>query len=343
MTSPSFARRLRHHAGALVHDWPRFLRAMAAGRGGWVRFHNRDERLTIDPGSGGAWCEWRFSSDLHLCKLSPLASRALLRRALRDRPIAFAADRATSDAPRVSYVIGHRGEDRLPLLLATLATIAAQRDAAIECIVVEQSARALLPPHLPSWVRHLHTPVASDDAPYNRSAALNAGAEAARGSLLVLHDNDLLLPADHARAIVALHDAGWEMIDAKRFVFYFDRHATEIVTSERRIPFERSSEKVSQNFLAGGSIAADREAYFAIGGFDEAFVGWGGEDNDFWERASTRRAWAFGFLPIVHLWHAPQREKVGSVAEGVKRYHARTNIPAAERIAELLARRKRSG
>jgi len=333
-------RRLRHHAGALIHDWPRFLRAMRT-RNGWTRFRNRNERVTIDEATGGARCEWRFSSDLHLCTIAPAAARMLFRHALEERPMAFARDRATTGDPRVSYIIGHRGESRLPQLLATIATIAAQRDVAIECIVVEQSARAILPRHLPSWIRHIHTPIASDELPYNRSWAFNVGANAARAPLLVLHDNDLLVPVDHARELVALHARGLEMIEIKRFVFYFTQQATEIVTAEWHIPFDLASEKVSQNFLAGGSVAADRDAYFDIGGFDESFVGWGGEDNDFWERASTRRTWAFGYLPIVHLWHPPQAEKIaGGLTEGQKRFYARTDIPAEERIAILRKRRQ---
>ncbi len=65
-----------------------------------------------------------------------------------------------------------------------------------------------------------------------------------------------------------------------------------------------------QNAEAGGSIALSRDAFHAIGGYDESFVGWGGEDNEFWERAQTRRVWPYGYLPFVHLWHAPQPEKL---------------------------------
>jgi hypothetical protein len=315
---------VRAHAGALVYDWPRFLRSMLAGRGGWTRFRNRNERLTIDPATGGVRCEWQFSSDLHLCNISPLAARMLMRRALKDWPIASAQQPSVSGKPRVSFVIGHRGESRVPQLLATIATIAAQRHVPIECIVVEQSARAILPAHLPSWVRYIHTPIESDDLPYNRSHAFNVGAEAARAPLLVLHDNDLLVPVDYAREIAARHDEGWEMIEVKRLIFYLGKAATA------------TPERVSQNFLGGGSVVADRKAYFDIGGFDESYAGWGGEDNDFWERAATRRCWTFGYLPLIHLWHPPQREKTeGGLTEGQKRYYERAKIPPEERIAAL--------
>src|SRR5689334_12546650 len=126
---------IRHRAGALVYDWPRFALAMASRRG-WRRFRNRSDEVSIDRATGGVRCEWRFTRDLHISNVFPSTGRALLRRSLREWPIEFADERVTSGEPRVTFVIGHRGEARLPLLLATIATIAAQ-SIPIECIVVE--------------------------------------------------------------------------------------------------------------------------------------------------------------------------------------------------------------
>ena len=308
---------LRHKLGALVYDWPRFLGALR-GRSRWVRMRNRNERITLDPNGRGVRCEWEFGSDLHIANIYPFTARWLMNRALSEWPIEERDEPCTAGEPRVSFVIGHRGSERVPLLLKTLRTIAAQ-DVAVECVVVEQSARPQL--QLPSWVRTIHTPIDSDALPYNRAAAFNAGARAASASVLVLHDNDTLVPAAYAREAIARIERGAEIADIKRFIFYLDEHgAPEVVT---------------QN-LHGGSIVAAREAYFAIGGFDESFVGWGGEDNDFWERAQTRRVDAFGSLPLVHLWHAPQKEKAMSEATGGRRrYLEMREVPVAERIARL--------
>lgn len=327
---------LRHQAGALVYDWPRFVRCML-GRGRWTRFRNRGERLTVDPGSGGARCEWQFTTDLHLCNISPLAQHLLLARVLHDWPIAFAGSpTAAPGNPRVTFVIGHRGESRLPLLQATLASIAAQREVAIECIVVEQSARPELPGRIPSWVRTIHTPIASDDLPYNRSWAFNVGAKASTAPLLVMHDNDFLVPADYARELVTRHEEGWEVIDLKRVMIYLQQRSSEETMRTHRVRPGAAVERFVQNLNAGGSLAVDRTTYFEIGGFDEGFIGWGGEDNEFWERAQTRRCWSFAYLPLVHLWHASQPEKAADqLSEAQKRYHERTRIQPEERIATL--------
>ncbi|MEA2464085.1 MAG: hypothetical protein QOJ98_1832 [Acidobacteriota bacterium] len=308
---------LRHRLGALVYDWPRFLRHIG---GNWARIRNRDETLAVD--ARGARCDWLYTSELHVAKVYPLAGRMLMRRAFRDWPIALRDEPLSASAtPDVSFIIGHRGLARLPNLLSTLRSIAGQRDVAIECIVVEQSTEREVEQALPPWVRYLHTPVAAD-LDYCRSATFNVAARIARGSLLIAHDNDMLVPERYAAEIHARAAQGAQFIDPKRFIFYLDER-------ERLI-------QVIQN-LKGGSIAATKEAYFAIGGFDEDFVGWGGEDLEFWERARAYgQVYEYGWLPLLHRWHAPQPGKLQQESAPAQlRYHEVKVIPAAERIARL--------
>jgi hypothetical protein len=73
---------------------------------------------------------------------------------------------------------------------------------------------------------------------------------------------------------------------------------------------------------------------------DESFVGWGGEDNEFWERASLRRVWHWGEMPLVHLWHPAQLGKHRAGSATLQRYEALSAIPPAARIQALLARER---
>jgi hypothetical protein len=327
---------LRQFLGAILYDGLRFERRV---RGRWELIHNRNEAITVDESGQAVRCEWQWTSPVDYCRFVPGAGVRLLRAALRRWPIRFADAPTPAPEPQVTFLIGHRGMSRLPQLLLTLRSIAGQRDARIECIVVEQSHRREIESALPSWVRYIHQSVCESD-PYNRAATFNAGALVAEGTILVLHDNDMLVPDRYAAELTAHAEQGWEAIDLKRFIFYLTEEETRRVIAGQRLTLTERSESVIQN-LHGGSVAITRDGYAAIGGLDEDFVGWGGEDNDFWERAETLRATRFGYLPIVHLWHAPQSEKLqANDAPAVKRYYELAGVPAEERIARLKARNR---
>jgi len=331
MTSP-----LRELAGVLIKDLPRYLPALASRGNAYIGLCNRNERIEWSPDRSGVRCLWRWGTDLHAPRHLRWLGLRLARRAHADHPVhCYSSSASTDQAPTVSFIVGHRGESRLPHLLATLASIAGQRDVAFECLVVEQDVVARLPGHLPGWVRHVHAPPPSPDMPYARSWAFNVGVKQARGEILVLHDNDIVVPADYAARIVDRVRRGHDAVNLKRFLFYLDRQHTENYFAGRSGLLDHAAEAITQNLEGGGSVAITREGFDRIGGMDESFIGWGGEDNEFWERAQTLRVWRYADLPSWHLWHGPQPDK-GSRTP-VEKYAALAQLDPRERIATLVA------
>jgi GT2 family glycosyltransferase len=330
---------MRELAGVLLKDVPRYVRRLArCDSRDYLRVCNRNERLEPAPQGEGMRCQWQWASDLHAPRRLPALGSWLMRRALTDHPVRSAtAPMEGHGTPQVSFVIGHRGEERIPLLMATLRSIAAQEGARIECIVVQQEQEPTLATRLPRWVRYVHTPTDQGAQPFSRSEACNAGARHASAPVLVLHDNDMLVPADYAAHVLARVAEGWHVVNLKRFVFYLSEGNTAAWLRGEVDLIAYPPHTVTQNLEGGGSIAITREGFEHIGGMDESFAGWGGEDNEFWERALMLKAWQWASLPLVHLWHPAQAGKHDATAPGVQRYYELAQIDPAVRIERLRA------
>lgn len=331
----SLLRHCRSFLGVVLKDWARYRRALARPDTSYLALCNRYERLTPAPAGAGFKCEWQWTSELVAPKYLPGLGRSLLRRALQDHPIRRCDAPAGAARPDITFVIGHRGTERLPHLLATLESIAGQRGAAIECIVLEQDGEPRIAGQLPGWVRYIRAPAPQPAQGYCRAAAFNAAVPHACSNALILHDNDMLVPQDYAASVLRLLATGFEVANPKRFIFYLSEKHTQQVFGNAAALADSPPAGIVQNLEGGGSVAITRQAYEAIGGFDEAFVGWGGEDVEFWERACTRRVWPYGALPMVHLWHRPQPGKDSPQTATLRLYHEKARTPPLQRV-ELL-------
>ena len=340
-------RSIRERFGVWLKDRWRWERALLSKSHRYLRLCNRREALQPAPHGDGQACLWTYTSRLHAAMVQPELARRLLRRCLQDAPIRRATapqapcpnPQAPCPNPQVSVLIGHRGLQRLPLLLATLESLAAQVDVDLECLVIEQDDVARIAAALPDWVRHIHAPLAEPGAPYNRSHTFNVGASAARAPVLLLHDNDMLVPTGYAARILERISQGYAVVNPKRFIFYLSQAHSQAVL-EDGVGFDAApADTIVQNLEAGGSLAIRADTFAEIGGMDEAFSGWGGEDNEFWDRCTTRPSWIWGYEPIVHLWHASQPLKEAAANPNLDRARALMALPADERIRRLRQRR----
>lgn len=221
--------RLIEKIGVAVVDVPRFVWAMRPAWMSlrpdypWVYYSNINRPVKWGKSERGVLCGWSGATDLWVSTVFPGLGYRMLKRAFLHWPIRFSAAVVKRAEPiDVSFVIGHRGRERLPLLLATLQSIAAQADACIECLVVEQSVQPEIQESLPDWIRYIHTPLPHPEMPYCRSWALNVGARAARGSVLVLHDGDVSVPMHYAREVSRIAKEGYQVIHLLRFRFDLD-------------------------------------------------------------------------------------------------------------------------
>lgn len=324
----------------MIKDYYRFKSYLSDPGDSYLKITNRLEKVAIGPNQNGYVCLWPYTSRLHAPLVLPRLGQDLLRKCTEQSTFRLECDRRCEESIRISILIGHRGMSRLPLLLATINSVACQKDVQLECIVIEQDSIPRVKEFLPSWVKHIFLHTSDLSGKYNRSAAFNLGASHASGSILVLHDNDMLMPTQYCKSIEDIVDNGYDALNTKRYVFYLSSsHSLKVLADFQELT-KYPPEYIVQNLEAGGSMAITKEAYTMIGGMDEEFVGWGGEDIDLWERCSILNRWIWGFQPLIHLWHPSQPLKNRKNNPNIHRLHQLRNQEIAERITFLKNRRQ---
>lgn len=151
------------------------------------------------------------------------------------------------------------------------------------------------------------------DGAFNRSRAINVAARGAGNwDVAVIADADTWVP------IAQLDEAVWmarrtgKLVAAFSSVVELSQDYTHRLLAGFAGPMDIGTEKVRTDDIATQSsmLVVPRLLWERIGGFDEKFCGWGGDDNAFW-RAATLLVGA----PLrmdgsaFHLWH-PQADYI---------------------------------
>lgn len=213
---------------------------------------------------------------------------------------------------RVSVVVTHF--DQQLELDRTLAALRRQTRPPDEVVVADDGSRCA--PVVPADVRLVRQP---DDG-FRAAAARNLGVAASTGEVVVLLDADTSPEPAFLERMVALPEALPEVLVVGR-----RRHAdlagtapddpVEDVAPPRELPEPAwlseayadsrdllDADGTSHRFVISAVLACSRWWYDEVGGFDETFRSYGGEDWDF-----AHRSWTAGGLvahrPDAVAWH----------------------------------------
>lgn len=162
-----------------------------------------------------------------------------------------------------------------------------------------------------------------DDGPFNRSAAIN-GAAHSMWDVAVIVDADVVVDADQIRAGIRL------AVDTEAMVLPFrqrrsvSRRGTEQILHGAGGSWTRWVEE-TQAWNVSTCVIVPRRLWDDVGGFDERFVGWGGEDEMFHAACMALAGVERVDGDAWHLWHPLSRD----------RDHRTANY----RMVEALARR----
>jgi len=217
-------------------------------------------------------------------------------------------------APTVSVVVVHY--EQPGELARTLLALDRQCYPAglVEIIVVDDGSAE--PPVVPVHVRLL----VQEDRGFRAAAARNLGAAAARNRILVFLDADTAPEPDYLSRLVRLPALTWDAVTVGR-----RRHAdlasapsdAEIATAGRAAELEEPrwlrdaysqtgdllhADLHSYRYLIGAVVACSRRFFDELGGFDESFTRYGGEDWEWAYRAWVRGA-VLAHVPRAVAWH----------------------------------------
>ncbi len=220
----------------------------------------------------------------------------------------------------VSYIIGFRksSDERLKALKFVLTWLH-RYFPDLEIIVVEQDSEQKFDIEMPSYCKYSF--LFNEDL-YNRSWAFNFGASLTDKDILVFADSDMFM-----------HDADYRTCfeACNRFEVVNPNGLKAINVDE--VDSENLSYRIrdEKNLFtaAAGIVFIQRKAFFKIGGWDERFEGWGGEDDEislFLTNILTSKWFTF---PIYHIDHAR------TLFDGNTQPHYEQNFRYTEEVSTL--------
>ena len=235
--------------------------------------------------------------------------------------------------PALSVVIPYRELERNASLKTVINNIKASRWPEVEIILVEQDAVSRIVGIDTGTINHQL--VENGLKPlFNKSMAFNKGVHVAVHDKILMHDADILVTSEYVPHIMDVLSSR-PACHIGQTVLYANQEGTNQVNALGSVPTVPCDRIVG--YFEGGSLAASKSAYWSVGGYNEAFYGYGCEDCDFFARLASLEGFentrSFKFL---HLWH-PRAENWGDHHD-LNRALERTlcTLPMAERIKRLL-------
>ena len=155
--------------------------------------------------------------------------------------------------------------------------------------------------------------ICDSEGDFNRAAARNSGVGRSNADIVVVTDADLYVPITQIHSAIELAKNYGNQIRPFSAFGHMSESATEFFLSQKN-PETISDERFDTLStlwpgLHGGTFVMNRLLWEKVGGMDENFIGWGGEDNAFNIRCSRVLNKPVGVVEgyALHLFHPYQR------------------------------------
>ncbi len=198
-----------------------------------------------------------------------------------------------------TYVIGYRHNlERLQNLRRVLDWI--NGFGGVEVLLIEQDTHSKIK-HLNLKAKHIFT---KSDMPYNRSWAFNVAMKWANSDIIVFGDSDLIMePNQFIEGLKAIQN--FDMVSPYHSVVDLTQQESnfpleQMININRPGRGETDNQKIN---ISGGIAMFRRDAIQRIGGWNEDFIGWGGEDDFQTMKVKNFLSWTELKARCFHLYH----------------------------------------
>jgi len=162
--------------------------------------------------------------------------------------------------------------------------------------------------------------------PWSRSAALNAGVEAAQGDVIITTDADIIFnPVTYRAAMeqISRNENILALVQCRDLPeTWTSSRILQTLDKEGELDFDelRRVSSVRPRWGMGGFAAFSKKSFYSLNGYEERMKVWGKEDNDYairFRRMGMPLRWLSQVgCEIYHIWHAPSLQKANESTEG---------------------------
>lgn len=148
----------------------------------------------------------------------------------------------------------------------------------------------------------------SGHARFNRAASRNAAAEQGPWDRALIADADCIVDLDTVRKAFERASETGRLILPHDDFYRLSQYGTARVLKQPKL-LDRSlvaltgEVRVRASMMPSGALVLTHDAYRAIGGYDERFLGWGYEDSEFLKDAAKTVGYERLHANLIHLWH----------------------------------------
>jgi GT2 family glycosyltransferase len=215
-----------------------------------------------------------------------------------------------TNGARFSYVMTFRSDRdrRIANLCAVLRWLSQIRG--MEVVLVEQDRTPQVTSDiLPSNCTHYFV---HNDGPFNRAWGMNVGFKRSSGAVVGFADADLIT---NATALVDCYERCRSEFEAVKpydqLVDLTPEESRSILNGDWNVEADRKEPQRNREGIGeyvcfcGGLFLIRRSTYEELGGFDERFLGWGGEDDAMTSKLSrlVKNSGGARHQIAYHLWH----------------------------------------